>query len=76
MKQFIVVYEAFNGGMQFFGPFDSKESASQWMSDDFAKSVGKCEKELGYEPNWIHDIEVATIEDYGEWHVAELEEPK
>ena len=73
MKNFIVVYEAYEGAMQFFGPFESKESASKWMSNDFVESIEKCVKELGYEPDWIHDVETASIDGYGEWRVAELE---
>ena len=74
MKNFIVVYEAYEGAMQFFGPFDSAVSASKWISNDFEESLKKCEEELGYEPNWIHDVETASIEGYGEWRVAELEQ--
>ena len=72
MKQFIVVYEAFNGGMQFFGPFSSRESANKWITDDYIECVNSYKESVKEEPECSITANRAVIEGYGEWFVDEL----
>ena len=73
MKNFIVVYEAFEGAMQFFGPFESRESANKWITDDYTECLNSYKENTGEEANAASCEDAAIIEGYGEWHVAELE---
>lgn len=68
MKQFVVVFDDFNGGTEVFGDFETFEEASKWMKDDMQELINNANGNVEFSEN----EKSCEADGIGSWVVCEL----